>query len=52
MTLGIVDKVELLPFHKMGEDKWKSLDLPYTLTETPIPSREKMQQLYEFIEKP
>jgi pyruvate formate lyase activating enzyme len=31
-------KVEVLPFHKMGESKWEALGLPYTLKSTPPPS--------------
>lgn len=33
-----VERVEVLPFHKMGESKWEALGLPYTLTETQPPS--------------
>lgn len=38
--LGNVEKVEVLPFHKMGEYKWQQLGLPYTLgdTQPPTPS--------------
>lgn len=31
-------KVEVLPFHKMGESKWGALKLPYTLQEKQPPS--------------
>lgn len=30
-----VNRVELLPFHKMGEAKWQALGCPYTLSDTP-----------------
>jgi pyruvate formate lyase activating enzyme len=33
-----VEWVEVLPFHQMGEFKWKSLGLEYRLAETPTPS--------------
>ena len=33
-------KVEVLPFHKMGEPKWEALKLPYTLKDTEPPSPE------------
>ena len=36
-----VQRVELLPFHKMGEYKWEQLGRPYTLTDTPQPTREE-----------
>jgi pyruvate formate lyase activating enzyme len=38
--LGCVERVEVLPFHKMGETKWESLCLPYTLKDTLPPSAE------------
>jgi len=33
-----VEWVEILPFHQMGEFKWKSLGLDYKLADTPTPS--------------
>jgi pyruvate formate lyase activating enzyme len=36
--LGSVERVEVLPFHKMGEPKWAELGLPYTLGATQLPS--------------
>ncbi len=38
-----VRRVDLLPFHKMGEYKWKSLNLPYTLTDTRTPTPDEMR---------
>lgn len=35
-----VERVEVLPFHKMGECKWKELGMPYTLADTPPPTPE------------
>ncbi len=42
-------KIELLPFHKMGEYKWHELSLPYMLQEIQPPSDEKMQKLKAII---
>jgi len=45
-----VDKVEILPFHKMGEYKWKELGLKYELADVEPPSRdivERAQALFE-----
>ncbi len=42
-----IQKIELLPFHKMGEHKWEELGIPYTLGETPAMDPEvaaKMQK--------
>jgi pyruvate formate lyase activating enzyme len=42
--LGCVERVEVLPFHKMGEEKWEALGLPYTLKETLPPSSELIEK--------
>ncbi|EFL15676.1 pyruvate formate-lyase-activating protein [Streptomyces sp. C] len=36
-TLGNVSRVDVLPFHKLGESKWDALDMPFTLHDTPSP---------------
>jgi len=43
-TLGNVEKIEILPFHKMGEPKWKALGYDYKLTDTPEPSAESIEK--------
>ena len=45
--LGNVEKVEVLPFHKMGEPKWQAMGLPYTLADTQPPSPELIAQIHE-----
>ena len=35
-----VSRVEVLPFHQMGRDKWTSLGMPYKLTDTKPPTNE------------
>jgi pyruvate formate lyase activating enzyme len=37
LRYSCIRKVELLPFHKMGEYKWEALGCPYALTDTPVP---------------
>lgn len=44
-TYPNVEKVELLPFHKMGEFKWEELGEDYTLADTPTPSAELMTEI-------
>ncbi len=39
-TLGTVTRVEVLPFHQMGRDKWESLGKRYELQNTHAPSSE------------
>lgn len=35
--LGNVDRVDVLPFHKMGAPKYEALDIPFPLRDTPVP---------------
>lgn len=38
--LGNVDRVEVLPFHKLGAPKYEKLGVPFRLEDTPLPSPE------------
>ncbi|WP_369235563.1 pyruvate formate-lyase-activating protein [Streptomyces sp. R21] len=40
-SLGNVSRVDVLPFHKLGEAKWQALGKPFTLHDTPAPTREQ-----------
>ena len=40
--LETVERLEILPFHKMGEHKWEALGLPYTLSDTEPPTRDEI----------
>lgn len=44
LRFGCIRKTELLPFHKMGEYKWKSLGCSYALTDTPPPTDAQMNE--------
>ncbi|MDR2526068.1 MAG: radical SAM protein [Oscillospiraceae bacterium] len=37
-----IERVELLPFHKLGEHKWGALGRPYTLQKTPAVTQEEL----------
>jgi pyruvate formate lyase activating enzyme len=39
-SLGVVERVEILPFHQLGEYKWERLKLDYQLKDTKPPSGE------------
>ena len=43
-----IERVELLPFHKLGEYKWEAMEKTYTLKDTPAPSDETMEELRSF----
>ena len=45
-SLKMVERVEVAPFHKMGEFKWKELRLKYELTDTPSPTAESIKQVH------
>jgi pyruvate formate lyase activating enzyme len=42
--LGNVDRVDVLPFHQLGQFKWKSLGLNYTLEDVQPPPRELVER--------
>ena len=47
-SLGeVVQRVEVLPFHQMGKNKWKALDIPYPLEHTMPPSDELVTRVRE-----
>jgi pyruvate formate lyase activating enzyme len=43
--LGIVERVDLLPFHQLGRFKWERLGMEYKLRDAVTPSREKMEEV-------
>lgn len=44
-TLTNVQRVEILPFHKMGELKWKELGRKYRLQDTPAPDQALIERV-------
>jgi pyruvate formate lyase activating enzyme len=44
-SLPNVERVEILPFHKMGEAKWRALGRPYALFDTPEPTLELVEKV-------
>lgn len=44
-TLNNVERVEILPFHKMGEYKWKEMGVPYQLSEAQPPTPELIERV-------
>ena len=46
-----IERIELLPFHKMGEYKWEQLNLPYKLYDTPAPTRDEIDMAVSIMKK-
>jgi pyruvate formate lyase activating enzyme len=46
-TLANVERVEILPFHKMGEHKWEALNLEYRLKNTESPSKDLINRVQD-----
>lgn len=44
-----VERIDLLPFHKMGEYKWEQMNKAYRLTDTQPPTPEEMQKAKEIL---
>lgn len=44
-SLKTVERVEIAPFHKMGEFKWQELRMPYQLSATESPSAESVARV-------
>ena len=42
-----VERVEILPFHKMGEHKWEALNLEYRLKNTESPSKDLVERVQD-----
>ncbi|MCB5195941.1 pyruvate formate-lyase-activating protein [Deefgea salmonis] len=42
---SLIERVEILPFHKMGENKWVDLGMKYELTDTRPPSQEMVERV-------
>ena len=49
-TLDNVERVEILPFHKMGEYKWEQLGYEYSLKNTSTPTQEEIQRVVDRFE--
>ena len=46
-SLGVVERVEILPFHQMGRYKWERLRLPYELADAVPPTNDQIAQAVE-----
>lgn len=45
----VITRVEILPFHKMGEYKWKNMGLKYDLEETLEPQKESITKIKDIL---
>lgn len=50
-AFSCIEKIELLPFHKMGEYKWEALKKPYRLGDIEPPSAEAMEKVKDIFRK-
>ena len=49
-TLGNVEKIEILPYHSFGEYKWQALGLPYSLSGTLPPDKERVENALRLLD--
>lgn len=50
-SISSVDRIEVLPFHKMGEYKWEALGYQYQLKNTESPSKSLVSEVKEIFKK-
>lgn len=50
-TLNNVERIDILPFHKMGEYKWEQLGYDYTLADTIEPSQTEVEKARSIFKK-
>ena len=50
-TLKNVDKFEILPYHTMGEFKWRELGIPYSLEGVKPPTADRVKNAKELMDK-
>lgn len=50
-SLDNIERIDILPFHKMGEYKWDELGYDYKLKDTLPPSREEIKRVKELFMK-
>ena len=48
--LANVERVEIVPFHQMGRQKWEDLGLPYKLADTKPPTEDELQRATDLFE--
>ena len=48
---SVIKRVEILPFHKMGEYKWENSPVKYELKDTPVPTKESIEKIKEIFRK-
>jgi pyruvate formate lyase activating enzyme len=48
---GKINDIELLPYHTLGKAKYAALGREYTLSGTPVPSKEMMSHLHSIVEE-
>jgi pyruvate formate lyase activating enzyme len=44
-SLGIIERVDVLPFHQLGKFKWEKLGMKYQLADAKPPSRETVEKV-------
>ena len=48
-TLHNIERVEVLPYHSLGQYKWEKLGLTYPLADLPIPDQDSIQHAHELL---
>ncbi len=44
-SLNHIDKIDLLPYHRIGKEKYSRLQIPYRMENIPEPSQNQMEEI-------
>lgn len=44
-----IEKIEVLPYHSMGKEKWEKLNCEYPLEGVPVPTKQEVEKAYNIL---
>ena len=45
--INTIEKIEFLPYHKLGEEKYKRMGIPYACDKIPAKDKDECNELYQ-----
>jgi len=50
LSLNHINKIDLLPYHRIGKEKYSRLQIPYKMENIPEPTQNQMEEIKEKLE--